>query len=40
MAARQVRLTGEVRQRLRLLRGSPLETNDVREAAVIRLTSG
>jgi hypothetical protein len=40
LAAQNVPLTGEVRERLSRLRDSPIENNEVREAAAIRLASG
>jgi hypothetical protein len=40
LAAQHAPLTGEVRQQLSRLRHSPIENNNVREAAAIRLTSG
>jgi hypothetical protein len=40
LAAQHAPLTGEVRRQLSRLRDSPIENNDVREAAAIRLTSG
>jgi hypothetical protein len=40
LATRNAPLTSEVRERLRRLRDSPIENNNVREAAAMRLTSG